>query len=77
MYLKDWLEGVFSYNGKGDKMLSKETDKCQLVLYVGQFQVAYFLGKVFLMWDIRIKTNKINSAENSSFVKLTQTFNFP
>ena len=32
------------YNGKSDKMLSQETDECWLVLYVGQFQVAYFFA---------------------------------
>ena len=30
----------FSYSGKGEKMLSQETDECQLILYVRQFQVA-------------------------------------
>ena len=38
----------FSYNDKGDTMLSQETDECQLVLYVGQFQVVYF----FVLIDI-------------------------
>ena len=27
-------------------MFSQETDECQLVLYVGQFQVAYFLSYI-------------------------------
>ena len=29
-------------------MLSQENDECQLVLYVGQFQVAYFIVYIYI-----------------------------
>ena len=34
---------AFSHSGKGEKILSQETDEYQLVLYVGQFRIVYFL----------------------------------
>ena len=37
LYLKACCRVYFSDNGKGDKMLSQETDESQLVLYVGEF----------------------------------------
>ena len=40
-----------SYSGMDDKMLSQGTDVCQLVWYVGQFQVAYFL---VLHWHLKV-----------------------
>ena len=69
---------VFSLTWKNlfSKTSSASSNKASVVTFFSSLHLSIFWGEVFLVWDVMVKTNNINSADISAEVDLNDLYPF-